>query len=277
MLQQLLERPPNPNTPNDNNAPAPTNRDGVEGVALDRPRANSTSTSKNNVAVSFDSGSKRPPFEKFGGLKVRSLTVNSTSSFSTSNSNVADPPDSGLQVSIAKSFNWLKSKIPAAVMVCSLFLVMMMINDRKPALAFPGGYLCRLYILFTDAKSSRCRFSISSTDGSWCWFGGGSHTKGFEKYFQDPGCALSSTFLCSRTPPNLMTNLNHHQIDSPRQEQQHYQRCADLLNRQSWRKVFGMAAANPQPLREWRYRSKTRTAEHGMVVAAATTSKRHNR
>ncbi|KAI9182653.1 hypothetical protein LWI28_027532 [Acer negundo] len=36
MLQQFLERPPNPNTPNDN-APAPTNRDGVEGVVIDRP------------------------------------------------------------------------------------------------------------------------------------------------------------------------------------------------------------------------------------------------
>ncbi|KAI9161462.1 hypothetical protein LWI28_017691 [Acer negundo] len=36
MLQQLLERPPNPNTSNDN-VHAPNNRDGVEGVALDRP------------------------------------------------------------------------------------------------------------------------------------------------------------------------------------------------------------------------------------------------
>ncbi|KAI9176920.1 hypothetical protein LWI28_008715 [Acer negundo] len=35
MLQQLLEWPPNPNTPNEN-APAPINRDGVERVALDR-------------------------------------------------------------------------------------------------------------------------------------------------------------------------------------------------------------------------------------------------
>ncbi|KAI9201056.1 hypothetical protein LWI28_017435 [Acer negundo] len=67
-------------------------------------------------------------------------------------------------------------------------------------------------------------------------------------------------------------------IDSPRQEQQQCQRFANLqMNRQSQKKVFGMAAANPQPLSEWRYRSRTRTAEHGMVVAAALTSGRHNR
>ncbi|KAK4838824.1 hypothetical protein QYF36_016706 [Acer negundo] len=39
MLQQLLERPPNPNTPNENTS-AFTNRDGVEGVALERPGGN---------------------------------------------------------------------------------------------------------------------------------------------------------------------------------------------------------------------------------------------
>ncbi|KAK1576566.1 hypothetical protein Q3G72_014977 [Acer saccharum] len=46
------------------------------------------------------------------------------------------------------------------------------------------------------------------------------------------------------------------------------------VNRQSRRKVFGMAASNLQPLREWRYRSRTGTAEHGVVVVGCRRRRR---
>ncbi|KAI9166189.1 hypothetical protein LWI28_027770 [Acer negundo] len=67
MLQQLLEWPPNPNTPNDN-TPAPTNRDGIEGVALDRPGGGRLPRAARHVQFEdFSDEDSDMDFTDFGG------------------------------------------------------------------------------------------------------------------------------------------------------------------------------------------------------------------
>ncbi|KAI9184752.1 hypothetical protein LWI28_000770 [Acer negundo] len=89
MLQQLLERQPNPNTPNDN-VPAPTNRDGVEGVAIGRPGGGRLPRAVRHVQ--FEDFSDEDSDEDFAGYQRNPATPTSTQTLHTCRRSVSNLP-----------------------------------------------------------------------------------------------------------------------------------------------------------------------------------------